>query len=867
MKDMKFKKIIKYVIAFFIPVFIVLIHIFSKEIVEGNYIKNCENFLLADMASQYNSIYGYVWDLLRGNESIFYSFGKGLGGNMASTVGYYAASPFNVLYLFISKGNIPIMTFIIYLIKIGLASLFMYYYFKKKYEDKESYLFIMFSIMYSLMAYTVNYYFNNMWLDVILLTPLVMLGIDKIIDNKSFKFYTIVLAIAIISNFYIAFMLCIFCVIYFLYQFLLKYKIKEIKKHKNIILKFILGSLIAGGLSCFLLLPSLLNLKEVMRFPLDKSLLKINFKSWKNDIFNNIICKLYLGTHNTTSVLSRNRPNLYSGLLTLVLCFFYYFNKNIKIKEKIFTLIIMIFFILSFMIPHLNLFWQAGSFPNGYICRYSFLFSFFIISIALRCFIKLDKIKIRYFIVFAILFGFSSYKIANQYLVFIEKKDIIISCLFIAFYLLVLLGIMYFKREDYKRQLKFILFMAVLFELFLNFRYCFLANSDMKVVGNYKHYYTQSCPVLNNLDDDFYRVDGDYKYSYLDSWICHNNTVTTSLSTNTGDLYRFWKKNGGNVTYTTIMFDMNKLPIFDALFGVKYITSENKLKDSLYDYNSKFKTKKYKYSENRYVNKTNYIYQNPYALSLGYLIPKNNETLYNKYNVEDSFQSLNRLMKTLTGNDEDVLKPYKKKYLGKNKYEFDINNDEKYLYLSFDYDVSINWTIYDSIYINDEYITSATSDDVGSLRVDNNYKNQKIKVKIGNDENVKIQDNLVIYYFDMEVFEKDVNILKQSQLRNIKLKNNKLEGDIEVNKDSTLFLSLPYEKGWNVYVDGKKTKYNKVVDEFIGVDVSKGTHHIKMIYYSHHVFLGIFVSIISLIVLIVCENYVKLKKLLEKRLK
>ena len=855
----KLKKIIPYIVAFLLPIVIIMTYIFSRELLQGNYIKGGENFLLADMASQYNSIYAWIWEVLRGNESIFYSFGKGLGGNMASTFGYYGASPFNILYLLCSKDSIPLMTWIIYLLKIGFSSMFMYIFLNNKFKDNKN-MNIVFAITYSLMAYTVNYYFNNMWLDVILMTPLVMLGIDKLFNKKSIIFYVVTLSIAIMSNFYISYMLCIFCVIYFIYELLNKYKLREIKEYKDTLLRFTIGSLLAGGLAMFILLPALLNLSEVMRFSLDKSLLNIDFSLWKREIFTNILSKFYIGSHNSTSVLSRNRPNLYCGMLTIVLFFIYFANKKIKIKEKIYTAIVTIFFILSLMIPHLNLFWQAGSFPNGYICRYSFLFSFFLIMIAARSFMKLDKIKFRYFIGFIILYVLISIKISAQYLVFLEHKDIIISSIFVLIYLIILYVLPYIKKKEDKKSLKFLLIVLVAFELFLNFKYCFLTNTDMKVSGNYKNYYYQTCPVINNLDNDFYRVDGDYRYSYLDSWICNTNTITTSLSTNTGDLYRFWKENSGNVTYTTILYDLNKLPIFDSIFGVKYITSEKKLNDSYYDYYKKFNVTKYKYSSNKYEKRKIYIYKNPYALSLGYLIPNNYSEIYKNSKVKDSFQSLNRLMKTISGNDENVLTKYKTKKISKNKYNIELD-DEKYIYLSFDYDVSINWSIYASIYINDEYITSSTSDDIGNIKIENKWPNQTITLKVGSNEKETKTGDLVAYKLNMDIFTKDINILKQNQLENIEIKNNTMSASIDVEKDSVLFTSIPYEKGWNVYVDGKKVKYEKIANEFIGIKLNKGKHDIKMKYYSHHIGIGIVISIISLIVLIGYEIFIRKKKI------
>ena len=245
-------------LAFFIPIFIIVLVLIIKQFTQGNYFNRGENFLIADMTRQYVSVFSHVWDAFRGNVSLFYTFNNGLGGNMASTIGYYAASPLNILYLLGSKTDIPLMTFIIYLIKTGLIGLFMNIFLNYKFGRKS--MNIMFSTMYALSAYTVNYYFHTMWLDVVALTPLVILGINKMIEGKSIKLYVISLSLAIISNFYTAYMLCIFCVIYFVYALWFE---TDINNKLKLLKKFILSSLLAFGISCWLLLPVIYNLEEI----------------------------------------------------------------------------------------------------------------------------------------------------------------------------------------------------------------------------------------------------------------------------------------------------------------------------------------------------------------------------------------------------------------------------------------------------------------------------------------------------------------------------------------------------------------------------------------------------------------------------
>ena len=119
-----------------------------------------------------------------------------------------------------------------------------------------------------------------------------------------------------------------------------------------------------------------------MRFETQPNQLRYDMRGFKNTVFNDILSKLYIGSHSKESSLSRNRPNIYFGILPFVLYYFYYFNHNIRIKEKIVTFLITFVFFVSFFIPVINIIWHAFSFPNGYICRFSYLFCFFMIFIA-----------------------------------------------------------------------------------------------------------------------------------------------------------------------------------------------------------------------------------------------------------------------------------------------------------------------------------------------------------------------------------------------------------------------------------------------------------------------------------------------------
>ena len=849
------KKILLLLSTFLIPIIIVGIHLFYMEIKFPGYFSKGENLLLADMSSQYNSLFSYIQDVFLNKASIFYSFSKSIGGNMASTIGYYLGSPLNIFYIFVSKESIPLMTFILYLLRVGLCGLFMNIFLVKRFK-KKTFTILIFSSFYALCAYTVNYYFNSMWLDIVLLAPLIMLGINNIIEKKKILLYTITLSLAIISNFYIAYMVCIFCILYFIYEIIIRFNIKrDFKEVKSILIKFIIGSLLSGGISCFLLLPALTNLSEVMRFKTNDNQLHYDMRGFKNTIFNDLLSKLYIGSHSKESTLSRNRPNLYFGILPLILCYFYYFNHKIKFKEKLTSFIITFIFFLSFFVPVINIFWHAFSFPNGYICRFSFLFMFFMIYIAYKNFIKLDKIRIIPSLIFIGLYIWISLYISTQYLVFLEKKDIIISCVFVVIYIILLFIVSRLKKG--KIILNLLLLTAVLIEIFINFSDCLITNQKMKIITSYSTFYNNVCPKINNLDNDFYRVDGNYYYSYLDSMICNTNSITSSLSTNAGNLYRSFYKYGYSLTYTTINEDINKLPIMDALLGLKYYYAKDELNNSLYNIKDYIYTSKYNYVEKKWKEKKVFLYENPYALSLGILVNSDYYSIYKNSSLDNAFEYQDSLIRSLSGNNNNVLNKYNCNYLGINQYKCFIDNNDDYLYLSYKYPISINWNSYESIYINNEYVTTGNSDDIGIIKVPNKYYNQEILIRIGYDNysynNTEV-DSLVVYSFDLEQFKKDIEYLKKYQVKDIKAYKNRVEANVEVDDNNILFLSIPYEKGWKVTVDGKDTKYFNIGNGFIGIELSKGKHNIKMKYISPYFYKGLIISIISIIILVVYER-------------
>ena len=73
---------------------------------------------------------------------------------------------------------------------------------------------------------------------------------------------------------------------------------------------------------------------------------------------------------------------------------------------------------------------------------------------------------------------------------------------------------------------------------------------------------------------------------------------------------------------------------------------------------------------------------------------------------------------------------------------------------------------------------------------------------------------------------------------------------MEVLEDSTVLTTIPYSTGWKVWVDGQEVETYKILDSLLGFTISKGAHRIEYRYTTPFLLEGSFVSIASLLLLI-----------------
>ena len=201
----------KYMLAaFFVPFMIMVLVSIGK----GYFPFGDNQIAVIDMYHQYVPFLNEMQHKLQNFESLFYSWNGAGGTNFVSLMAYYTASPLNLLLILVPQKFLMEAVTLLVFTKIGLAGLFMNIYFKGMHRRQDCAT-VAFSTLYALCAYMLGYYWNIMWLDGVALLPLIILGLNRLMDKGDFKLYVITLALSMLSNYYIGGMTCIFILFYF----------------------------------------------------------------------------------------------------------------------------------------------------------------------------------------------------------------------------------------------------------------------------------------------------------------------------------------------------------------------------------------------------------------------------------------------------------------------------------------------------------------------------------------------------------------------------------------------------------------------------------------------------------------------------
>lgn len=788
--------------------------------------------LTVDFYHQYGPLLAELYDKVKMGDNLIYSFNTGLGLPFFRNFYNYLSSPFNIIMFLFDRENIVTSFSIIIALKIITASCIMAYFFKK-FFNKDSILTTIFGLSYAFSSYFVAFYWNIMWLDSLVFLPLVILGIKKLIDEDKINLYILSLFLSIIANYFITYMICIFSCIFFIIYIIFKDNITRKELIKKIGL-FTLSSLIAGGLAAFMLLPYISSLNTI-------SATGDSFTFYKTFNFNPLY---FLANHFslTNSIVFASQdyyiPNIASGIIVFILIIAFYFNSDIKIKHKLMATFFILFLFFSFLYVPLDFIWHGFHTPNDLPFRYSFIYVFIINIIAFYSLSKIDTLKIRYGVsIFMILFIFLLYL---SHISFLSNFKVEINCLFL-FISLIMFIIYKFKANSIS---KYILLFIVCIDIILNINENWDITHDKNI---FMDNYDAVNSVIQNIkkqDNSFYRIEKNFNQTLNDGAWYNYNGISAFSSVAYEQMAKTQKSLGLPGNDINSYYYKQNTPIYNSIMSIKYFVGLES-QNNLYEY----------------IDTVNYydIYKNNYFLPPAFAVSKE----IKKWNSNTSNPFLNQ--SNFVSNATNITNILTKLSITTND-----NQDNYYLIgdmvnnVNQDTTSTVNLNIHTSkngnVYL---YVYSYALE---NFRVNNNFysitTNEPYIMDIGYfDENVDINLNFELnskiynvmvsaYQMDIDKFKDFYNNLNSNALNITDFKNNYIEGIMEVDSNKTVFTSLSFDEGFEVYIDDKKVDTFKIDNSFLGFDIDKGTHNIKIIYKIPKLKRGIIISCLSLVLLI-----------------
>ena len=356
--------------SFFLPFFILTVICILHDVYPFG--EQC--ILHIDMYHQYCPFFTELMDKIKHGGSMFYSWNIGLGADFISLYAYYLASPLNWLLLLCPQNHVIEFMTLLVILKISLAGLFFGYYLKEHFEKNHAAISI-FATAYALCGFSAAYAWDIMWLDCMMLAPLVVLGLEQLIKEKKVLLYYISLSLCIISNYYIAIMVCIFQVIWFVITWL-----ENKETGIGAWIRFAIYSLLAGGTGAILIIPEAITLgasgSQNISFP--------DTMEW----YFNIIAELGRHSVMTEPYTGKDHwPNIYCGVFVLLLFVLYLFNREISWKKKLSRGLLAAFFVISFSNNILDFIWHGMHFPDSLPGRQTFLYAFLMLAVSYEAFL------------------------------------------------------------------------------------------------------------------------------------------------------------------------------------------------------------------------------------------------------------------------------------------------------------------------------------------------------------------------------------------------------------------------------------------------------------------------------------------------
>ncbi len=858
-------------LAFLLPV----VGIFTVMIIRDFEPFGSTSMLYSDMYHQYFPFFVAFRRALRSGESLLYSWNVGMGMDYLGLISYYLASPLNLVSVLVPEDLLLEYFSLLMPIKLGLAGLFFAIFLNKLFF-RDDISIALFGSFYALCAWALGYHWNIMWLDTFALLPLVALGTVSVLKDRKFILYTISLFLSVVSNYYIGLFTCIFVALLFVCYQICRWD--GFKKFFADIGYMALYTVLAIGMTAFLELPAFAALQttysSVNKFPKGFQLNIVDHDTWKGLLD---AMRQVAGNMNGGQELSYKEglPNLYCGIGTNILAFLFLTCKQVKLRDKLCSAFLLLFFNLSFIIRQLDYIWHGFHFTNMIPYRFSFLYSFVMLYMAYRAFLLFRRFRLWQVILssgLAIGIAFCSENIQDP-----------IYWAYNGVFLLLFISVLAYsasrkklpktldEKQDYMEALRYnrrisswLLLGVMVMELALNL-VNFGVNFPGTSVKNYPKGTTSTASMIrymNQREEDnlFFRAEVTHAQTLNDGALNGYNGISTFTSSANVNTTKFMKAlgYGAKASYNRYCYEESS-PVANLFLNLKYMlereskVSENTYFTNLHSYNNV------------------HLLENNAYLPLGFLA--DNQILNVDFESgENPLIFQNQLLQAAAGIEEDVWSFITGKNMSVSATDVTIKSQSQTGFCSYSTAKNVGGTIvYKYIAHKDGFVCvdlnlpkknkisfwkngielySETYSIPQTLSVCDVVEGDVVEVHLSCKANETGSTTLRAGILDEALFRKAYDALNAATLELSTFENTLVEGTIDCNRNGILCTSIPQDGNWRAYVDGKPAEIVLIGNAMVGLMLPEGSHQITFQYHNAAFSLGWKISLACAIVFI-----------------
>lgn len=819
-----------------------------------------KSVMIIDMHHQYSAFFSLLREKVLSFGSMSYSDSVGMGSAFLPLIAYYLCSPYNLIAILFPRDNLTEAIALIEVLKITTAGA-TFAVFCRGVFKKDDYGTVAVSVAYALNAYFIAYSWDVMWLDCLVLLPLIVYGLEKVMKGESPLLYCITLGLAITTNYYIGYMICVFLVLWYAvrtFENNSRYAgltpERKTKAYLKNFVRFVWTSVVGGMLSMWILVPTAISLHDTSGAE-DKfeRAVTSNFDFW--DVF----ARTLYG--NTPTERGDNLPNVYCSVMAILLIAIFLSCRQIRLRTRVCFGGLLGLLVVLLANNWTNFAFHGFHFPNDLPYRNSFLICFVMLTIAVQALDVIDQISREgmfkaFVLVAAMIIAEQKFGSNNSY-------TMIWFSLALAGLYAVVFGAFPVGKYAAKGT-------ALTVALAL----CFLevsANSvDMIHQLNKNEVFTDRAAFVEDYSINKaavkltgkYNTDGS-RMEILPRKTCNDNALydypglTVFASSNPKATTTLMGKLGFAINGVNSYIYNSYVPLVDSVLNLKYVVFNHELRnhaqlsyvDQLSDSTGSYR----------------YIYENTLALARGFTV--DNDIIYwntnNTERYENPFEVQNKLVEYAV-NGAPVYKMLQPTVETQDGMNVEIN--DSYFYAESQGDAGSFTALHTVARKTQCYIyvdcraASSINVQVGSSNwnvtpyepyiIDMGRLSEGTDIFVTVEANSTCSGNIFIAELDSDALNAAISAFGQNQWKISEHRDGHFKGTISAAENCVMFTSIPYSEGWTAKVDGKRADTIRVGDALLGVYLTEGNHVVTLDYHTSGLPLGVILTLVGVALLV-----------------